>query len=137
MWTDAAGELHEEPVNWRETPVAAAVQAMVERLPDGARDRYSDWMDGELETLRTFARGLVAAGLVEEAEYRYRAVPAVELQRIPWPTIRDIGALETALRSIPPRWRLDVMFIVEDAFDANRPPKQRFRLRDLWDAFSF
>ncbi|WP_448811225.1 hypothetical protein [Agromyces bauzanensis] len=137
MWTDDDGELHEEPVAWRESAVAERVQAMVERLPPDARDRYSDWMDEELEPLRGYARELVAAGLVEEAQYRNRAVPAVELQRVPWATIGDSAALEAALRSVPPRWRLDVMFIVEDAFDANRPPKPRFRLRDLWDAFSF
>ena len=119
MWTDAAGELHEEPVNWRETPVAAAVQAMVERLPDDARERFSDWMDEELENLRDYARGLVAGGLAEEPDYRYRAIPAVELQRIPWSTIRDGAGLEAALRRVPPRWRLDAMFLVEDAFDAN------------------
>ncbi|HEU4755320.1 MAG TPA: hypothetical protein VFS72_01560 [Agromyces sp.] len=137
MWTDEHGDLHEEPVNWRETVVGHAVQAMVERLPDDARDRYSAWMDEELETLRAHARELVAGGLAEEAAYRYRPVPAVELQRVPWLSIRDRASLEAALRSVPPRWRLDVMFIVEDAFDANRPPKSRFRLRDLWDALNF
>lgn len=137
MWTDEHGDLHEEPVNWRETVVGHAVQAMVERLPDDARDRYSDWMDEELDTLRAYARDLVAGGLAEEAAYLYRPVPAVELQRIPWMSIRDGASLEAALRSVPPRWRLDVMFIVEDAFDANRPPKPRFRLRDLWDALNF
>ena len=96
MWTDAAGELHEEPVNWRETPVAPALQAMIERLPDDARERYSDWMDEELETLRDVARGLVAGGLAEEAAFRYRPVPAIELQRIPWASIHDIGALDGA-----------------------------------------
>lgn len=137
MWTDDDGELHEEPVAWRESAVADRVQAMIERLPDDARDRYSDWMDEELEALRVYARGLVAGGLVEEAEYRNRAVPAVELQRVPWASIRDSRGLEAALRSVPPRWRLDVMFIVEDAFDANRPPTPRFRFRDLWDALNF
>lgn len=137
MWTDEDAELHETPVAWRESAVADRVQQMIERLPDDARDRYTDWMDEELETLRAFARELLAGGLVEEAAYRDRAVPAVELQRIPWGSIRDGDALEAALRSVPPRWRLDVMFIVEDAFDANRPPKPRFRLRDLWDALSF
>jgi hypothetical protein len=110
---------------------------MVERLPDDARERYSDWMDEELETLRDVARNLVAGGLAEEAAFRYRPVPAVELQRIPWASIRDSGALEAALRTVPDRWRLDVMFVVEDAFDANRPPAPRFRLRDLWDAIGF
>ena len=137
MWTDADAELHEEPIAWRETAVADHVQAMVERLPADARDRYTDWMDEELKALGAYARELVAGGLVEEDSYRNRPVPAVELQRISWASIRDSDGLEAALRSVPPRWRLDVMFVVEDAFDANRPPKPRFRLRDLWDALSF
>ena len=92
MWTDEHGDLHEEPVNWRETVVAHAVQSLIERLPDDARERYSDWMDEELDTLRAHARMLVAGGLAEEAAYRYRPVPAVELQRIPWSSIRESAA---------------------------------------------
>ena len=137
MWTDEDGELHETPVDWRTTAVADQVQAMVERLPEDARDRYSDWMDAELEVLRAHARELVAGGLAEEAVYRDRPLPAVELLRIPWATIRDGAALEAALASVPPRWRLDAMFVVEDAFDANRPAAPRFRLRDLLDAIGF
>lgn len=54
MWTDDDGELHEEPVAWRESAVADRVQAMIGRLPDDARDRYSDWTDEEFETLREY-----------------------------------------------------------------------------------
>ncbi|GAA4373297.1 hypothetical protein [Agromyces bauzanensis] len=87
MWTDEDGELHEGPVAWRETVVADHVQAMFERLAKDSRDRYSDWMDEEL-TVLAYARELVAGGLFEEAAYRHRAAPSVELQRVSWASTR-------------------------------------------------